>query len=209
MRRQIMSAPVEVFMPQVWGSMTEGEITRWVVAVGARIEKDQPLFEISTDKVDAEIPSPSTGVLSRVFYSEGAVVPVNTVVALINGPLDASAEQQNASTVSTSPQKRFSPYESGFSTSSSAVSKQQPKVNKTLESVVLCAAAFMFPILSGILERWVPVPAYAAYGISALVIMLMVYPALGSGRHGFGRWSLVAVILAACVSLAHFIQSFL
>lgn len=196
-------------MPQVWGSMTEGEITRWVVEVGTQIERDQPLFEISTDKVDAEIPSPYTGVLSRVFYSEGAVVPVNAVVALINGDLDASAEQQNASTVSTRPQKKFPSAESGFNRRSSAVDKQQPKMNQSLELVVLCAAAFMFPILSGILERWVPVPAYAASGISALVIVLMSYPALGSGRHGFGRWSLMAVILAACASLANFIQSFL
>lgn len=73
----------EVVMPQMGESIAEGTITRWLVAVGEPVERDQPLFEISTDKVDAEIPSPVTGVLLEIKHGEGATVPVDQVVAYI------------------------------------------------------------------------------------------------------------------------------
>jgi len=73
----------EVVMPQMGESIAEGTITRWLVKVGDRVERDQPLFEISTDKVDAEIPSPAAGVLLEVRNQENETVPVNQVVALI------------------------------------------------------------------------------------------------------------------------------
>jgi len=73
----------EVVMPQMGESIAEGTITRWLVKVGDRVERDQPLFEISTDKVDAEIPSPASGVLLEVRNKENETVPVNQVVALI------------------------------------------------------------------------------------------------------------------------------
>jgi 2-oxoglutarate dehydrogenase E2 component (dihydrolipoamide succinyltransferase) len=73
----------EVVMPQMGESIAEGTITKWLVKVGERVERDQPLFEISTDKVDAEIPSPASGTLVEVRFEEGATVPVNQVVALI------------------------------------------------------------------------------------------------------------------------------
>ncbi|MCB1057186.1 MAG: E3 binding domain-containing protein, partial [Acidobacteria bacterium] len=73
----------EVVMPQMGESIAEGTITRWLVAVGESVERDQPLFEISTDKVDAEIPSPATGVLLEIKHGEGATVPVDQVVAFI------------------------------------------------------------------------------------------------------------------------------
>ncbi|MFQ5527666.1 MAG: 2-oxoglutarate dehydrogenase, E2 component, dihydrolipoamide succinyltransferase [Thermoanaerobaculia bacterium] len=73
----------EVIMPQMGESIAEGTITRWLVKVGDKVERDQPLFEISTDKVDAEIPSPADGVLLEVRFEEGANVPVNDVVALL------------------------------------------------------------------------------------------------------------------------------
>jgi len=73
----------EVVMPQMGESIAEGTITRWLVKVGDRVERDQPLFEISTDKVDAEIPSPAAGVLLEVRNKENETVPVNQVVALI------------------------------------------------------------------------------------------------------------------------------
>lgn len=76
----------EVVMPQMGESIAEGTITRWLVGVGEKIERDQPLFEISTDKVDAEIPSPATGVLVRVDSQEGETVPVNQVVAYVGEP---------------------------------------------------------------------------------------------------------------------------
>jgi 2-oxoglutarate dehydrogenase E2 component (dihydrolipoamide succinyltransferase) len=73
----------EVVMPQMGESIAEGTITRWLVKVGDKVERDKPLFEISTDKVDAEIPSPASGTLLEVRHKEGETVPVNQVVALI------------------------------------------------------------------------------------------------------------------------------
>ena len=70
-------------MPQMGESVAEGTIVRWMKKVGEHVDKDEPLFEISTDKVDAEIPSPAAGVLVEVKFAEGATVPVNQVVALI------------------------------------------------------------------------------------------------------------------------------
>src|SRR5437763_2846835 len=79
----------DVVMPQMGESIAEGTITKWLVKVGDRVERDQPLFEISTDKVDAEIPSPSAGTLLEVLHKEGETVPVNQVVARIG---EAGAE---------------------------------------------------------------------------------------------------------------------
>ncbi len=73
----------EVVMPQMGESIAEGTITNWLVKVGDKVERDQPLFVISTDKVDAEIPSPSSGVVLELKFDEGATVPINEVVALI------------------------------------------------------------------------------------------------------------------------------
>src|SRR5687767_14061795 len=73
----------EVVMPQMGESIAEGTITKWLVKVGDKVERDQPLFEISTDKVDAEIPSPAAGVVLEIRHAEGATVPVSQVVALI------------------------------------------------------------------------------------------------------------------------------
>ena len=73
----------EVIMPQMGESIAEGTITKWLVQPGETVERDQPLFEISTDKVDAEIPSPATGLLLEVKFSEGSLVQVNDVVAVI------------------------------------------------------------------------------------------------------------------------------
>jgi pyruvate dehydrogenase E2 component (dihydrolipoamide acetyltransferase) len=82
----------EVVMPQMGESIAEGTITRWLVKVGDRVERDQPLFEISTDKVDAEIPSPAAGVLLEVRNKEGETVPVNQVVATIGESGEAGAD---------------------------------------------------------------------------------------------------------------------
>lgn len=75
----------EVKMPQMGESIAEGTIVKWLKKVGDSVKRDEPLFEISTDKVDAEIPAPSSGVLSEIKVGEGETVPVNTVVAVING----------------------------------------------------------------------------------------------------------------------------
>ncbi|HJQ70704.1 MAG TPA: dihydrolipoamide acetyltransferase family protein [Blastocatellia bacterium] len=75
----------EVKMPQMGESIAEGTIVRWLKKVGESVKRDEPLFEISTDKVDAEIPAPASGVLTEIKVNEGETVPVNTVVAVING----------------------------------------------------------------------------------------------------------------------------
>jgi len=80
----------EVVMPQMGESIAEGTITKWLKKVGERVERDEPLFEISTDKVDAEIPSPAAGTLTEVRFKEGDTVEVNTVVAVLDGA-EASA----------------------------------------------------------------------------------------------------------------------
>src|SRR5579862_505598 len=75
--------PTDVVMPQMGESIAEGTIVRWIKKVGDAVERDEPLFEISTDKVDAEIPSPAAGVLTDIKVREGETVPVNSVVGTI------------------------------------------------------------------------------------------------------------------------------
>src|SRR5580700_5773651 len=75
--------PTDVIMPQMGESIFEGTITKWLKKQGDTVQRDEPLFEISTDKVDAEIPSPASGVLSEVKIAEGNTVQINTVVGVI------------------------------------------------------------------------------------------------------------------------------
>ena len=82
---------VDVVMPQMGESIFEGTITKWLKKPGDKVERDEPLFEISTDKVDAEIPSPSAGVLKEIKIAEGQTVPIQTIVAVIDGAGGASA----------------------------------------------------------------------------------------------------------------------
>jgi pyruvate dehydrogenase E2 component (dihydrolipoyllysine-residue acetyltransferase) len=81
--------PVDVIMPQMGESIFEGTITKWLKKPGDKVERDEPLFEISTDKVDAEIPAPASGVLREIKVPEGETVPIQTVVGVIDG--DGSA----------------------------------------------------------------------------------------------------------------------
>src|SRR3954471_6070266 len=82
----------DVVMPQMGESIAEGTIGRWMKEVGDSVERDEPLFEISTDKVDAEIPSPAAGVLLEIRAREGQTVDVNSVVAVIGDASDAPAQ---------------------------------------------------------------------------------------------------------------------
>ena len=86
----------EVVMPQMGESIAEGTITKWLKQVGEKVERDEPLFEISTDKVDAEIPSPAAGTLTEVRFKEGETVEVNTVVAVLDGDQAATAAPPSA-----------------------------------------------------------------------------------------------------------------
>lgn len=92
----------EVVMPQMGESIAEGTITRWLKKVGDRVERDEPLFEISTDKVDAEIPSPAAGILTEIKFQEGETVEVNKVVAVLDGGDGASSSNGGASAAEVS-----------------------------------------------------------------------------------------------------------
>src|SRR5262249_30762472 len=76
--------PTDVVMPQMGESIFEGTITKWLKQPGDKVQRDEPLFEISTDKVDAEIPAPAAGVLKEIKVAAGATVQVNTVVGVID-----------------------------------------------------------------------------------------------------------------------------
>ncbi|MBZ5644753.1 MAG: 2-oxoglutarate dehydrogenase, E2 component, dihydrolipoamide succinyltransferase [Acidobacteriia bacterium] len=96
---------VDVIMPQMGESIFEGTITKWLKKPGDRIERDEPLFEISTDKVDAEIPAPSAGVLKEIKVKEGQTVPIQTVVAVIDAAGAAAATAVPAPAASPAPEK--------------------------------------------------------------------------------------------------------
>jgi pyruvate dehydrogenase E2 component (dihydrolipoyllysine-residue acetyltransferase) len=85
--------PTPVIMPQMGESIVEGTITKWLKQIGDSVEKDEPLFEISTDKVDAEIPAPVSGVLSEIKFPEGTTVGINTVVATLSENGSPAAQQ--------------------------------------------------------------------------------------------------------------------
>ena len=84
--------PTDVVMPQMGESIFEGTITRWLKKIGDKVQRDEPLFEISTDKVDAEIPAPASGILQEIKVSEGNTVQVNTVVGVIGDSASAPAK---------------------------------------------------------------------------------------------------------------------
>src|ERR1700758_1784537 len=89
--------PTDVVMPQMGESIFEGTITKWLKKPGDKVERDEPLFEISTDKVDAEIPSPSAGVLKEIKIGEGQTVPIQTVVGVIDAAGSSAAASSPAS----------------------------------------------------------------------------------------------------------------
>src|SRR5437763_9424994 len=83
---------VEVVMPQMGVSVSEGTITKWLKQEGEHVEADEPLLEISTDKVDTEIPSPGTGTLTQILVQEGQTVEVGTKLAQIGGAAGGAQE---------------------------------------------------------------------------------------------------------------------
>src|SRR2546428_1274376 len=95
----------EVKMPQMGESIAEGTIVKWLKKEGDKVKRDEPLFEISTDKVDAEIPSPASGVLSEIKVQEGETVAVNTVVAVIDGAGAKPAPKEEPKKAERKPEK--------------------------------------------------------------------------------------------------------
>src|SRR4051794_12085550 len=96
----------DVLMPQMGESIAEGTIVRWIKKVGESVDRDEPLFEISTDKVDAEIPAPAAGVLTEIRHKEGETVGVNTVVAVIGAAGTQPADAQPAGAPSKNPEPK-------------------------------------------------------------------------------------------------------
>src|SRR6188768_490915 len=93
----------DVIMPQMGESIAEGTVTKWMKKVGDKVQRDEPLFEISTDKVDAEIPSPAAGVLKEIRVEPGATVPINTVVGVIAAEGEAAASAPAPSPAAPAP----------------------------------------------------------------------------------------------------------
>ena len=93
----------DIVMPQMGESIVEGTITKWLKKPGDKIQRDEPLFEISTDKVDAEIPAPASGVLQEIKVTEGTTVQVNTVVGTI------SSDGEGAAAKPAAPEKKAAP----------------------------------------------------------------------------------------------------
>src|SRR6266571_1845455 len=93
---------IDVVMPQMGVSVSEGTITKWLKAQGDQVEADEPLLEISTDKVDTEVPSPGSGVLTQILVSEGETVEVGTKLAVIGG--DGAAPAAEVSEPATAPE---------------------------------------------------------------------------------------------------------
>jgi 2-oxoglutarate dehydrogenase E2 component (dihydrolipoamide succinyltransferase) len=93
----------DVIMPQMGESIAEGTVTKWMKKVGDTVQRDEPLFEISTDKVDAEIPSPAAGVLKEIRVEPGKTVPINTVVGVIAAEGEAVASAPAPSAAPTAP----------------------------------------------------------------------------------------------------------
>src|SRR3954470_18283543 len=89
-------ARVDVLMPQMGESIAEGTLSKWLKKVGDTVKRDEPLFEISTDKVDAEIPAPAAGVLAEIKVQEGQTVPVQTLVAVLETEAGAVASKPAA-----------------------------------------------------------------------------------------------------------------
>jgi pyruvate dehydrogenase E2 component (dihydrolipoamide acetyltransferase) len=119
--------PTDVIMPQMGESIFEGTITKWLKKPGDTVQRDEPLFEISTDKVDAEIPSPASGVLTEVKIAEGNTVQINTVVGVIgeaNGqPAAAEAPKAPAETPAKAPAKEIDPPGAASSPAPAAAAK--------------------------------------------------------------------------------------
>jgi pyruvate dehydrogenase E2 component (dihydrolipoamide acetyltransferase) len=110
----------EIPMPQMGESITEGTITKWLKKVGDTVARDEPLFEISTDKVDAEIPSPVAGTLTEIKVQEGATVTINTIVAVIGGGAAAPKAAPTASAPTPAPAAPVKPAAATPVTSASA-----------------------------------------------------------------------------------------
>ena len=144
--------PKTVVMPQMGESVAEGTIVRWLKKVGDPVERDEPLFEISTDKVDAEIPSPTAGVLSEIKVKEGETVPINTVV----GVVDETATGAPSAKPASAPQGAGSASASQAPASAPSAKSEQP------------AAPAVAPQDAGAMARQAPIAPTSAAAAAAV-----------------------------------------
>ena len=137
---------VDIVMPQMGESIFEGTITKWLKKPGDKVERDEPLFEISTDKVDAEIPSPSAGVLKEIKVGEGQTVPIQTVV----GVIDAAGSAVAASAPALAPAKPQTPAPAKVPVASAPVPTSAPVQRPAAPvAVASSSAAAAAPASSG------------------------------------------------------------
>src|SRR5256885_8242447 len=140
----------DVVMPQMGESIFEGTITKWLKKPGDKVERDEPLFEISTDKVDAEIPSPTAGVLKDIKVKEGQTVPINTVVATIDGAGGAAASAQAATPAPTPvPKSESKPAAAAPSQAPTPAPKPGPVAVPSPQAAPSSAAAASAPAREG------------------------------------------------------------
>jgi pyruvate dehydrogenase E2 component (dihydrolipoamide acetyltransferase) len=146
--------PTNVVMPQMGESIAEGTIVRWIKKVGETVDRDEPLFEISTDKVDAEIPSPGAGVLTEIKVKEGETVPVNSVVAVIGGgkPASAPAPADTAESQDRSPTSAVTSQGDGQSEMPEAA-VGQPEVAPAAQALANAAVPPPAPSATGSVEE--------------------------------------------------------
>ena len=123
---------IEIVMPQMGESITEGTVSKWLKQVGERIEKDEAILEISTDKVDAEVPSPGAGILLEIRTQEGETVEVGTVVALIGEEGEVGSGQ---SAVSSQPETKVSSSESQVSSQEEELQVEAQTVSTTASEI--------------------------------------------------------------------------
>ena len=131
-------AKIDVIMPQMGESIAEGTLSRWIKQVGDTVKRDEPIFEISTDKVDAEIPSPTAGVLAEILVTEGQTVAVQTVVARIETEAGAAAAPAAAAPKAPAPERAPAP--SAPSAPAAAPAAAAAPASVSIRATTVCTA---------------------------------------------------------------------
>ncbi len=149
--------PTDVIMPQMGESIFEGTITKWLKKPGDTVQRDEPLFEISTDKVDAEIPSPASGVLTEVKIAEGNTVQINTVVGVIgDGDGQPAAAPAAEAPAAETPSKTVDPPSGTNSPAPAAAAPPQPAAPASLTEVIMPQMGES--IFEGTITKWLKKP---------------------------------------------------
>jgi len=148
--------PTDVIMPQMGESIFEGTLTKWLKKTGEKVQRDEPLFEISTDKVDAEIPAPATGVLQEIKVQPGATVQVNTVVGVIANDGEAAAPPPPSNAATNSQTAPAAPESAPISStaSPSAPPERKPAAPSSGPAMEVTMPQMGESIFEGTITRW-------------------------------------------------------